>query len=321
MLVVLQAMSGGAPGRRVQLRTDQVLKVGSSGWADFSVPGDKSLLDLHFEVRCAPEGCTVRGLNHDSPTLVNGEAVATAVVYDGDEISAGDTKFTLTIQGGPARPAAAEPTPEPAENGASDAAVGVATAATAAAAGLVGLCAYLDFGDDIKPLAESLESAEDLIGELTVQEKFQDALRLRAYLLEKRQAVWWGCHCMREELDESLPVAQEAAIAAAANWVEHPDEPHRRVAEEKAAETQYSGPGSILALGAFWSDGSLAPEGSPDVEPDERLTSQGVTAALVTAAYLGDATKAPDRFRVFLERGKDIADGKIALPGGADGAE
>jgi hypothetical protein len=61
----------------------------------------------------------------------------------------------------------------------------------------------------------------------------------------------------------------------------------------------------------------LAPEGSPDVEPDERLTAQGVTAALITAAYLGDPTKAADRFRTFLDRGKEIAEGRIKIPGEA----
>ena len=107
---------------------------------------------------------------------------------------------------------------------------------------------------------------------------------------------------------------QTAAVDAAADWVQDPSESRRRAAEAKAAEAKYSGPGATLALSAFWSDGSLAPEGSPEVEADERLTSQGVTAALVAAAYVGDPTTAPDRFKAFLERGQEVADGKISLP-------
>jgi hypothetical protein len=51
------------------------------------------------------------------------------------------------------------------------------------------------------------------------------------------------------------------------------------------------------------------------VEADERLTSQGVTAALVTAAYHGDPTTAKKRLKVFLERGQELADGKLQVPG------
>ena len=309
MLVVLQTSSDGGPGRRVQLRSDQVLKVGRSGWADFCVAGDPHLMEIHFEVCCAPQGCLVRGLSPDAPTLINGNPIEVAVAYDGDEIQAGATKFRLVIDGGPIREMPAEPepvveTPAPTPT----------PAAVGAVLGLAGVCAYLEFADDVTALADRAASADEMIAELATREKFQDALRLRAYLLEKRQAVWWGCHCLREELDEPLPEDQTAAVDSAADWVEDPCESRRRAAEAKAGDAKYSGPGASLALSAFWSDGSLAPDGSPEVEADKRLTSQGVAAALVAAAYVGDPTTAPDRFKAFLKRGQDMADGQIPFP-------
>ena len=310
MLVVLQAITNGGRSRRVQLRSDQVLKVGRSGWADFSVPDDPELLDEHFEVRCAPEGCVVRSLSTDAATHINGEAITSSLAYDGDEIQAGATKFRLAVQGGPMRDTPDEPEAETTDDEGAAAAAPVA----AAALGLVGVCAYLEFADDVQQLAETADTPESLIDELTAQEKFQDALRLRAYTLEKRQAVWWGCYCLNEELDEPLPADQTAAADAAADWVKEPEESQRRAAESKAADAQFAGPGATIALSAFWSEGSLAPEGSPDVEPDERLTSQGVTAALIAAAYLGEPTGANDRLKAFLDRGRDVAQGVIALP-------
>lgn len=311
MLVVLKTTSDGAP-RQVQLRTDQVLKIGKSGWADFSISGDPTLLDEHFEVHCAADGCRVRSLSPDATLLINGEPSAQGHVFDGDEIRAGNTIFRVIVQGGPARPLATEAA---VELETADPLTATAAVATGAALSLAGICAYLDFGDDVKTLANTAQAPEILIAQLTADEKFQDAIKLRAYLLEKRQAVWWGCCCCREELSGELPSAQTTAVDAAATWVEDPSEANRRAAETKAAELNYSGPGATLGLSAFWSTGSLAPEGSPDVEPDERLTAQGVTAALITAAYLGDPAQAPERFRTFLERGKDIADGRIPIPG------
>ena len=66
----------------------------------------------------------------------------------------------------------------------------------------------------------------------------------------------------------------------------------------------------MLALSAFWSDGSIAPPEAPHVPADDRLVCQGVTAALITAAYLGDPGLAEDRLRAFLNRGKLVAEGK-----------
>jgi hypothetical protein len=122
--------------------------------------------------------------------------------------------------------------------------------------------------------------------------------------------------CVRDELDQPLPAAQLAPLRAAAGWVGQPDEEHRREAETHAAAAKFSGIGATLALAAFWSDGSIAPEGNPDVAADERLTSQGVAAALVSAAYHGDPTKSTQRFQAFLAKGKSIAEEKIALPEG-----
>lgn len=314
MLVVIETVSGGAG--RVQLRSDQVLKVGRSGWADLSIPSDAELLDMHFEVGCSAEGCFVRALSHEAPTLLNGEPVATSPAYDGDEVRAGGCVFRLMVQGGPVR-AEEEPEPEPEPETKSEKPEADTVSFLTAGAGLAGVCAYLEFGDDVKPLAEKHTDQEDLIQEMAKQEMFQDAIKLRAYTLPKREAIWWGCLCLRNDLSDPLPDEQTEALVAAEEWVEKNDETRRRHAESKAAAAQYSGPGATLALGAFWSDGSLAPEGSPKVEPDERLTSQGITATLVAAAYHGDPKLANDRFLAFLARGKEVADGKVPLPGEA----
>ena len=172
--VVLRVISAVDPGRRVQIRSDQILKVGRSGWADLCVASDEKLRDIHFHVRCGPEGCLVESLDKQAPTLVNGDPVTTAVVYDGDLIQAGSTKFAVTIEGGPEKPI--EVPPEEEETANTDSA---APAAAAAAMGLVGVCAYLEFADDIQPLAVEFEDGDQLIEQLEVKRKFQDAIRLR----------------------------------------------------------------------------------------------------------------------------------------------
>jgi predicted component of type VI protein secretion system len=310
MLVVLQATSVNSRPQRLQLRAHQVAKVGRSEWADFSFSNDMAMADVQFEIRSTADACVVRSLSTESPTLVNGEEIESVTIHDGDQIEAGQTKFVVRIEG--ERTTTIAPDTMPPEAAPSPT-MPPALVAKPTELSLVATCAYLEFADDVGGMAATAKSPDDLIATLAEQEKFQDALRLRAHLLTKRQAVWWGCLCARE-LDAPLAAAQTAALRAAANWTAEPDEKHRRVAEQSAETAKFSGIGAMLALSAFWSDGSMAPEGNPDVPPDERLTSQGVSAALISAAYHGDPTKATDRFHAFLAKGKDIADEKVLLP-------
>jgi hypothetical protein len=314
MLVVLNATSKYDRPQRLQLRANQVAKVGRSEWADFSFGGDSLMADVQFEIRSTADGCRLVSLSKKPPTKVNGEEVETVEIRHGDQIDAGETRFMVHMESeratlGPKTIAPAEtlaPTKAPVAP--------IATAVGATALTLAATCAYLEFGDDVNELAARAKTADALIDELAKQGKVHDALRLRAHLLPKRQAVWWGCLCVREDVDDPLPAAQVAAMEAAEDWVREPDEDHRRIAEKRSEDAKYSGVGATLALSAFWSDGSIAPEGNQDVLADERLTSQGVAAALISAAYHGDPAKAPKRTEAFLAKGKDMANGKITLP-------
>jgi hypothetical protein len=310
MLVVLHATSNYARPQRLQLRANQVAKVGRSEWAEFSFGGDPVMADVQFEIRSSGGACTIASLSKDPPTLVNGKEIESAEIHDGDQIDAGETRFLVHIEGERStvapRTVAPQESPPPAAK--MTAAIG-ATALTLAAT-----CAYLEFDDDVNELAATAKTPDALIDELAKQGKVQDALRLRAHLLPKRQAVWWGCLCVREDVDAPLPAPQLAALQAAEDWVREPDEEHRRIAEKRSEAAKYSGIGATLALSAFWSEGSIAPEGNQDVDADERLTSQGVAAALISAAYHGDPSKAAERTDAFLAKGKDMGNGKIPLP-------
>jgi hypothetical protein len=308
--MVLQASSNYARPQRLQLRTNQVAKVGRSEWAEFSFNGDSVMADVQFEIRAMADVCTIVSLSKEPPTLVNGKEIETAEIHDGDQIDAGETRFLVHLEG--ERPIVAPRTVAPAETPAPARAVTAAVGATALT--LAATCAYLEFGEDVNKLAATAKTPDALIDELVKQGKVQDALRLRAHLLPKRQAVWWGCLCVRQDVESPFPSTQIAALEAAEDWAREPDEDHRRVAEKRSEEAKYSGVGATLALSAFWSEGSIAPEGNDDVVADERLTSQGVAAALISAAYHGDPSNAAKRTEAFLAKGKDMASGKIPLP-------
>jgi hypothetical protein len=122
--------------------------------------------------------------------------------------------------------------------------------------------------------------------------------------------VLWACLCVRKTADK-LAEADAAALEAGERWVRQPNEENRRGAETAARNTQFETATSWVALGAFWSGGSLSAPELPAVPPADPLTAQAVGAALMLAATSGPATEAVDRYRGFLDTGAAIEDQSI----------
>lgn len=135
-----------------------------------------------------------------------------------------------------------------------------------------------------------------------------DAARLVAHALPKREAVWWACMCARAT-ETAPPPADVEALTAAEAWVRKPEEPNRRQAMAKAEAAGFRTPESWAAIGAFWSGGSMAPEGQPVVPPGDHLTGLAVAGAVALAAVRKHPERAEATLRAFLASALDIAGG------------
>jgi hypothetical protein len=159
-------------------------------------------------------------------------------------------------------------------------------------------------------LLDGLTTAAEGILKLESAGLRNEAARLAAHALPKREAVWWGCMCARAVPDPSLlPVDAEALLAAEA-WVRKPaEESLRRAAMEAAQRTAFRSPEAWAAVGAFWSGGSMAPAGQPVVPPPDHLTGVAVSGGVVLAAVRLRPERAQDRLARFLAAARDIAAG------------
>ena len=121
-----------------------------------------------------------------------------------------------------------------------------------------------------------------------------DAVRLAAHALPKREAVWWACMCARAVIVADLP----GADAACARSRREPgcgsatDDAVRRAAWERRPATDFRSPEAWAAVGAFWSGGSMSPEGQPVVPPADHLTGVAVSGAVVLASVRGRPERA-----------------------------
>jgi hypothetical protein len=306
MKAAIQLLVGGRPGKRIDLRDGQRAEFGRTEWADFCIPDDPAMAEVHFAVECRFNACLLLPLVADRDTLLNGEKTGEATLHTGDRITAGRTIFVVAIEGEAAPVAVAVA-----------AAAGAADPAKPAATDFVAVCKFLDLPDALPVAQADLGQSRDaFLSALAGAGKYPSAARLYAHWLPKRAAVWWGCLCVREACGEPLAGEQEGAWQSAKKWVETSAEPERRAAEAAYQRAAYAGPGGMLAAAAFGAGDSIAPPNSPTaVPPDPRLTGHAVKTALVFASVHGDSRRAGERWKWFLTLAQDVIAGKIKLPG------
>ena len=99
MRIAIIAISGPAAGRRIVLRGGQIARVGRTDWADFALPEDVDLADIHFVVHCDSNTAMIKSLAPDHDTKINGATTKKGEIQHGDVIEAGATMFNVEIEG------------------------------------------------------------------------------------------------------------------------------------------------------------------------------------------------------------------------------
>jgi hypothetical protein len=102
MRIVLEIVGGPERGRTVRLASREVRQFGRTDWADTSFPHDPKMSQVHFSIETDGKLARIKDLNSSNGTQVNDELIVEHVLADGDRISAGETTFLVSIEGGAA---------------------------------------------------------------------------------------------------------------------------------------------------------------------------------------------------------------------------
>lgn len=106
--VFLQVRGGAF--RRVTLSPGESVRVGRTSLADFAVPDDDQLSQIHFELSWDGAVCQARDLGGAGGLFVGGQPVETAAVRPGGWLRAGRTDFSVFFED------TADASPSPGEN-------------------------------------------------------------------------------------------------------------------------------------------------------------------------------------------------------------
>lgn len=165
-----------------------------------------------------------------------------------------------------------------------------------------------DLGPDALALLGDGVDPESFLRRLLERELYPDATKYLAHALPKRETVWWGLLVVRSHLGEQAPPAATAVLAAAERWVRQPTDEHRHAAM-KVAEADMGSPASMIGIAAFMSGGSIAPAGYEAVAAPAHVTGTMVASAVILSAVTPDPLAAADKYRSYIARGIEIAQG------------
>ncbi len=112
-----------------------------------------------------------------------------------------------------------------------------------------------------------------------------DAVIFLAYLLPRREAVWWARQCVGAILG---PRADDESFRAADEWVRAPEEDNRQRAREVAGAADSRLATTWLALAAAWSGGSLCAPDLKPMAPPISACAKAANAAIILAITSSD---------------------------------
>src|SRR5689334_6941265 len=143
---------------------------------------------------------------------------------------------------------------------------------------------------DIVNVAPTEQAPADFVKSLVSAGKIPEAVGFCAYVLPRREAVWWACTSVRT-LAEDLARDRPEALLAAESWVYQPDDLRRQYALQIGDRGDRKDPTTWLALAAGWSGGSQTIGSQPVPNPPYMTARASRAAILLSAAKVGGAER------------------------------
>jgi len=173
------------------------------------------------------------------------------------------------------------------------------------------VCQVVDLREPSLVLLRPGQTPRQLLDSLLAREHYPDAIRFLTGALPPREAIWWGCLCLRLAGGDPLLPALDTALRIAVCWVLDPCEIYREYARRGATGEE---PHDHLLQAVTWTGGSLTDPPLPAVPPSPRMTPRAVSNALLLMAVQAPSEQVTERMRHFLVLGIGVARGKFPWP-------
>jgi hypothetical protein len=151
----------------------------------------------------------------------------------------------------------------------------------------------------------------DFLKKLAADGRIGDAVTFCAYLLPRREAVWWACGCVRI-LSGDLTTDQAAGLLAAEAWVYKPDDGHRQDALEIGTRGDGKDAVTWLARAAGWSGGFRNASQNRQEPIAPYMTARAVRIAVLFSAAKVDGAERLQRMQACISEGIKLAENGLS---------
>jgi hypothetical protein len=141
---------------------------------------------------------------------------------------------------------------------------------------------------------------------LLAEEKLAEAVTFCAYMLPRREAVWWACRSVRALIDD-LARRRIDCLKLAEAWVYEPDEERRRAALAAGTQAYDKDALTWLALGAGWAGGLLSSNPKRPIQMPHYMTPRAARLAVIFAGLRLGPEERDKRLRACIEDGIKLA--------------
>lgn len=283
MHVLLKPVNrSGAP---VLIRKGQEVRVGSTEWADRSFPGDPELLGIHMVVSFSGERPTVTAMDQAVVSL-NGKERTSANLRDGQQLQAGQTVFTVVVEG-----VEEEPSGKDDPSGRSSADVDEADEPLE----LQPIDLEQDFAMLAMPPLERQPDASaelpDLIAAFVAADRHLDAVQFLGWVLPPPVNLQWLTESV-ERLSPDLNAEEQRVLEVARSWCEDNDPAWTAEAESLATRVPQDRAAWWVTQALLWcpaeqpGSGETPPSAeAPAFQPPRNLPPTASRGLVTTLAY------------------------------------
>ena len=153
----------------------------------------------------------------------------------------------------------------------------------------------------------SEQSPIEFLRGLVTTGKIDDAVTFCAYLLPRREAVWWACRSARASSDHFAGDSAAALLAAEA-WVKEPDDERRQAALELGTRGHCDDPLTWVALAAGWAGGFLESGPHLSIPMPQYMTARATHAAILISASSVKRDQRPAYLQACIADGTRLAE-------------
>jgi len=136
---------------------------------------------------------------------------------------------------------------------------------------------------------------------------YPDAIKFMAFQMEAQSAVKWACACVRELQAPELKDQKNETLDACEQWTKSPNDEARWTAKKTSDKAKPSGSTKLIAMGVFFSGGTIAGPGAPETPPPKNLAQKMLAGSVQSVVMSYKPETASDRYKRALAIGKGMS--------------